>query len=71
MYYKGTQAECKAYDREVTQGEGYDGVYTMNWANPIEHPNGVDFAIIKHEDYSADMIEISQLSRDWFSNIEE
>lgn len=65
MYYKGTQAECKAYDAKVTQGEEYDGVYTINWANPIEHPNGVDFAIIRHDDYKSNMTELSQLGEDW------
>ena len=47
MYYIGTQAECTAYNEQVKVGEGYDGVYTTDWATPIAHPNGVDFAIVK------------------------
>lgn len=66
MYYIGTKAECEAYDAQVTQGQGYDGVYTVNWANPIAHPNGTDFAIVKHPDYDAGLTTQETLGSDWF-----
>jgi len=35
MYIKATEAECLAYDAEVTAGENYtDG--TIRWAEPME-----------------------------------
>ena len=71
MYYKGTQAECEAYDAEVTQGQGYDGVHTIKWADTIAHPNGVDFAIRKHNDYPSTMVEVAELGDDWFPAIDE
>lgn len=71
MYYIGTKADCTAYNEQVKVGEGYDGVYTTDWATPIEHPNGVDFAIRKHDEYPSTMTEVSQLGEDWFPSIEE
>ena len=35
MYIKGTEAECLAYDAEVTAGENYTGG-TIRWGEPIE-----------------------------------
>ena len=35
MYIKGTEAECLAYDAEVTAGENYTGG-TIRWAEPME-----------------------------------
>ena len=35
MYIKATEAECLAYDAEVTAGENYTGG-TIRWAEPIE-----------------------------------
>ena len=34
-YIKGTEAECLAYDAEVTAGENYTGG-TVRWAEPME-----------------------------------
>ena len=34
-YIKGTEAECLAYDVEVTAGEKYTGG-TIRWAKPTE-----------------------------------
>lgn len=69
MYYKGTQAECKAYDAEVTEGQNYDGVFTKNWADPIGHPNGEDFAIAAHSRYTSNMMVIKKLEAEWFPNM--
>ena len=38
MYYIGTEKECVAYDKKVTATKNYDGVHTVNWANPRQHP---------------------------------
>ena len=66
MYYIGTQAECTAYNEQVKVGEGYDGVYTTDWATPIAHPNGVDFAIVKHGNYEAELTIEETLGAEWF-----
>lgn len=66
MYYIGTQAECTAYNEQVKVGEGYDGVYTTDWATPIAHPNGVDFAIVKHDNYEAELTIEETLGAEWF-----
>lgn len=66
MYYIGTQAECTAYNEQVKVSEGYDGVYTTDWATPIAHPNGVDFAIVKHPNYEAELTIEESLGSDWF-----
>ena len=42
MYYTSTnKADLEAYNDKVVWGENYDGVYTTDWAQVIEHPNGV------------------------------
>jgi len=66
MYYIGTQAECTAYNEQVKVGEEYDGVYTTDWATPIAHPNGVDFAIVKHDNYEAELTIEETLGTEWF-----
>ena len=71
MYYIGTQAECIAYNEQVKAGERYDGVYTTTWAKIIEHPNGADYAILKHPKYDAELTIEESLSEDWFPPIEE
>jgi len=66
-YYTSTnKSELEAYNTLVVNGEGYDGVYTTDWASIIEHPNGVDFAMLKHDDYTADLTLIETLGADWF-----
>ena len=47
-YYKGTYPQCFDYDNQVTIGESYNEDRGINWAIIHEHPNGVDFAILKH-----------------------
>ena len=67
MYYTSTnKADLEAYNKEVVWGENYDGVYTTDWAQVIEHPNGVDFAMLKHPNYDAELTELETLGTDWF-----
>ena len=66
-YYISTnKSELEAYNTLVVEGEGYDGVYTTDWATPIAHPNGVDFAILKHDNYEADLTIEETLGAEWF-----
>lgn len=67
-YYKGTEDECLDYDNQVTQSENY--VSGDNWANPIQHPTSGKWAILKHDNYTSEMILESELSSDWFPEIE-
>ena len=67
MYYiSDNKADLEAYDNLVVVGEGYDGTTTKRWANIIEHPNGLQFAILKHEKYQTDLETVEALSQDWF-----
>ena len=70
MYYTGTQEECLAYNEQVKVGEGYDGVYTTDWATVIAHPNNTDYAILKHPSYEAELTLEETLGDDWFPQIE-
>ena len=71
MYYTSiNRSELVAYNEAVNSGEGYSGT-TTTWAKIIEHPNGIDFAILKHENYSESLTLVSSLSSDWFPTIEE
>ena len=67
MYYiSQNRSELVAYSEAVKVGEGYDGVYTTDWATPIAHPNGLDFAILKHPKYKAELTLVESLGSDWF-----
>ena len=71
MYYiSQDKSELVAYNEAVNSGENYNGT-TTTWATIIEHPNGVDYAILKHENYTANISTLSSLSSDWFPQIEE
>ena len=71
MYYTSTnREELVAYNEAVNSGEGYNGI-TATWATIIEHPNRVDYAILKHHNYDAELTLVESLSDDWFPNIEE
>ena len=71
MYYTSTnRAELVAYNEAVNTGEGYNGT-TTTWAKIIEHPNGTDYAILKHHKYDAELTLVESLSEDWFPPIEE
>jgi len=68
MYYTSTnKRELEAYNQEVNSGEGYNGT-TAEWAEIIEHPNGADYAILKHPSYEAELTLIESLGDDWFPN---
>ena len=71
MHYTSTnKADLEAYNKKVVWGENYDGVYTTDWAQVIEHPNGVDYAMLKHPNYDTELTLLETLSEDWFpSNI--
>ena len=67
MYYTSTnKADLEAYNDKVVWSEGYDGVYTTDWAQVIEHPNGVDYAMLKHDKYNTELTLLEILSEDWF-----
>ena len=67
MYYiSNDRSELENYNKLVTDSEGYDGKFTTQWADIIEHKNGGLFAIFKHENYLAELEEIHNLD-DWFN----
>jgi len=63
-YYAGTKQECEEYNTTVTSGEGYSGS-TSRWGKIEEHQNGLEFAIIAHENYPSTMVQIDALPSDW------
>ena len=65
-FYIGTYQECNEYDNLVTIGESYNKERGINWGIIHEHPNQIDFSIIKHPKYDAQMTEVDSLSDDWF-----
>ena len=66
MYYTSqNRSELVAYNESVNSGEGYNGT-TTTWAKIIEHPNGADYAILKHPKYEAELTELETLTTDWF-----
>jgi hypothetical protein len=66
MYYTSqNREELVAYNEAVNTGEGYNGT-TITWATIIEHPNGTDFAILKHYKYDTQLTLVESLSNDWF-----
>lgn len=68
MYYVSqSKKDLEDYNNLVTQGEKYDGVKTVKWANVIEHPDEQQFAILKHSKYEVTgLTEVGQLTPDWF-----
>ena len=66
MYYTSqNRSELVAYNEAVNTGEGYNGT-TTTWAEVIDHPNGADYAILKHPKYDAELTELETLTSDWF-----
>jgi hypothetical protein len=68
-YTSTTKADLEAYNTLVTTGEGYNGT-TTNWATIVEHPNGLDFAILKHPNYDATLTIEESLGAEWYPNPE-
>ena len=67
MYYTSNdRVELETYNDLVSQSENYDGTTTTDWANVIEHPNGLQFAILRHQKYQTDLNTVDALSSDWF-----
>lgn len=65
MYYTSqNRNELVAYNEAVNSGEGYSGT-TTQWTDIIEHPNGADYAILKHPNYDAELTLVESLSEDW------
>ena len=60
MYYKGTLAECTAYDEQVIAAEQYP-IKGDNWANPVEVPSLNCYAIIKHPDHPSNLETLETL----------
>jgi hypothetical protein len=70
MYYVSTNKhDLDSYNEHVSNGEGYNGM-TTHWSNVIEHPNGTDFAIKKHEKYDAELTLVESLGDDWFPDVD-
>jgi len=68
-YTSTTKADLEAYNTLVTTGEGYNGT-TPNWATIVEHPNGLDFAILKHPNYDATLTIEESLGAEWYPSEE-
>lgn len=66
MYYIGTEAECQAYNDEVTQGSNYDMVNCLRWADIVEHKDGALFAIKAHPNFPSELTQLEQFTEDWF-----
>jgi hypothetical protein len=58
MYIKATEAECLAYDNEVTAGENYTGG-TIRWAEPIEI-DGFNYIPV-HEKYPTSLTTVAEM----------
>jgi len=68
-FFIGTYQQCLDYDNQVTIGESYNQDRGINWAIIHEHPNGTDFAILKHDNYDAELTLVESLGNDWFPEI--
>lgn len=57
-YYKGTQAECDAYNDQVTLGEQYTGT-TLKWCDTF----CIDEVcyILKHPDYETNLEIVNEI----------
>ena len=57
-YIKGTEAECLAYDAEVTAGENYTGG-TIRWAEPMLIDG--HYYISLHDRYPTTLTTVTEL----------
>lgn len=58
-FIKGTIQECEEYNSFVTIGEGYEGVSTSRWAEPIEI--GGSFYMPLNENYPSELTTVTEL----------
>lgn len=69
MYYiSDNKSDLEAYNNLVKVAERYDGTTTTDWANVIEHPEGTQFAILKHDNYQTDLNTVETLDSSWFDD---
>lgn len=68
MYYISQNREdLESYNATVVESEGYDGTTTTTWANIIEHKDGNQFAILKHDKYDNDNLQlVGNIDESWF-----
>ena len=68
MYYiSKNKADLETYNQKVVDGERYDGTTTKDWANIIEHVDGNQFAIFKHDKYHDENLQtLNDLDESWF-----
>ena len=59
-YIKATKEKCEAYNKEVTQGENYQGT-TSNF-DEVREIKG-DFYISKHPSYSTNLKVVNELPK--------
>ena len=57
-YYKGTEAEANAYNKEVSDAQNYQG-QTQKYSNVYEIESF--WYVSKHEDFTSDMVEVDNL----------
>ena len=69
MYYiSNNKSDLEAYNNLVKVAERYDGTTTTDWANIIEHSEGTQFAILKHDNYQTDLNTVETLDSSWFDD---
>ena len=67
MYYTSeNKNDLIDYNNEVTEKEGYKST-TVKWSSVVEHQNGIDYAIKKHDKYLCDLETLEELTSDWFT----
>ena len=68
MYYTSDdKADLENYNKKVSEGERYDGQFTTKWAEIIEHKDGNQYAILKHNNYHSPLQSVSDLT-EWFDD---
>lgn len=65
MYYTSkNKSELESYISLVDSKEKYKEGFT--WCPVMAHPNGVDFAVLKHDKYEMQSLqEMQTMSEDW------
>ena len=72
-WYIGTLEECNAYNEKVNEAKAYGNNVTSNWANPRQHPDGSDWAIVANasieKDEESGLTLVDELTEDWNSEV--